>query len=287
MPRQHAYTVRIEDGREIGFGLLIRAADVYSVQFRGKDKNLIFRSTGETARPRAIPIAEGIIREHYAPKPATLKNVSWEDVSGQLQEHLKADNARPDTTHDYLDTINQVKKCAESPSLLTEALAQTWCNDYLTGTFTRKKAKDGEQVKEYKRSPRTLHARVRKLKAIWSKYLMKRLRLVNNNPWKNVDLPKLDAQPIRILSEQQVNNFFHWLETRWHGWELPTLFFELKAITACRLQDIASLKSSDLSIDGKHHKVQFSEGSTKARKARKARIAKLVLPSFRMIFSRS
>jgi hypothetical protein len=30
---------------------------------------------------------------------------------------------------------------------------------------------------------------------------------VDNNPWENVDLPKLDAQPIRTLSEKQVNDF--------------------------------------------------------------------------------
>jgi integrase len=99
---------------------------------------------------------------------------------------------------------------------------------------------------------------------------MKRLRLVDSNPWKNVDLPKLDAQPIRTLTEQQVNDFFDWLQARWHGWELPTLFFELKAITACRLQDIASLKTSDLTIDGKNHRVQFSGDTTKARKTRVA-----------------
>ncbi|MFO0801196.1 MAG: hypothetical protein U0804_27330, partial [Gemmataceae bacterium] len=128
---------------------------------------------------------------------------------------------------DYLDTLRQVRTAAVLPAAVSAGLAQQWCNGYLSGTFSRAK---GEGVQTYTRSPRTLHARVRKLRAIWGKYLVKRLRLAKENPWETVDLPKLDKLPVRTLTGDQVTTFFDWLAKRWHGWELPSLFFEVKAV---------------------------------------------------------
>jgi len=69
MGRRAAYQVRLEDGREIGFGLVIRdEVGTYSVQFRDIiGSKYVIRSTGQTARPRALATAERMIREHYGP----------------------------------------------------------------------------------------------------------------------------------------------------------------------------------------------------------------------------
>src|SRR5262249_44871422 len=153
---------------------------------------------------------------------------------------------------------------AVCPAAVTDGLAQQWCNKYLTTPYTRAKVKEAPAPtdptkpkrgrkpkpkaapKTYTRNPVTLHSRVRKLSAIWSKYLVKRLRVADSNPWETVDLPKLEDKPVRTLSAEQVDAFFNWLQTRWQGWELPSLFFEVKAVTGCRLGDLAALKSSDL-----------------------------------------
>jgi|GEM_PF-5873634 len=276
MGRKAAYTVKVHDGGEIGFGLVVRAGAVYSVQFKDLDGvKYIFRSTGETARPRALSQAERIIREHYAPPGAINRQSSWEEVSVKLREHLEADAARPATVNDYLDTMNQVKYAAVCPGALTTRLAQQWCNRYLTGTYRRGK---GDDAKEYKRSPCTLHARVRKLSAIWSKYLMRRLCVADENPWDGVDLPKLEDKPVRTLTPEQVDEFFEWLAARWKGWELPSLFFEVKAVTGCRLADLAAAKSSGLQtvIEGKEERHLISFDAL-VRKERKARVG--VLPA--------
>lgn len=266
MGRTAAYHVRLDDGKEVGFGLVVRdASATYSVQFRDLDgARYVIRSTGERSRPRAITAAERIIRDHYRPpEQSSTRRTTWEELLTQLEEHLRADGARPATISDYLDTIRQVRSAAVAPAALSAGLAQLWCNEYLTGTFTRTK-KPG--AKAYKRSPRTLHARVRKLRAMWGKYLVKRLRVAEDNPWDAVELPKLDALPIRTLTADQVTAFFDWLRNRWHGWELPTLFFETKAVTGCRMGDLCGVRSKDLR-DGK---LYFTAETTKGRRQRVA-----------------
>lgn len=272
MGRRAAYSVEVAGGRQVGYGLLVRAGDVYSVQFRDVDgTKFVIRSTGATARPTALKKAEQIIKEYYAPPDTIRRQADWDEVIPELREQLEADAARPATIKDYLDTIQQVRDAAVCPAALSAGIAQQWCNKYLTGTFTRAK---GEGAKQYKRSPVTLHARVRKLSAIWSKYLVKRLRVADANPWETVDLPKLEEKPVRTLTADQVDQFFAWLQTRWHGWELPSLFFELKAVTGCRLGDLAALRSADLATvkvgDEDQHVVAFAGATTKARKSRVA-----------------
>jgi len=265
MGRNAAYEVRLADGREIGFGLLQRAGSaVYSVQFPAPDgSGYVIRSTKEKSRPRAVSAAEGIVRDNYRPAESAASRMTWDELLVELDRHLGADGARPATIGDYMDTIQQARTAAELPSAVTTPAAQRWCNAYLSGTYTRKK---GEGAKTYTRSPRTLHARVRKLKAMWGKYVVKRLKIADSNPWKEVDLPKLDELPVRTLTAEQVTKFFAWIKERWLGWELPTLFWEVKAITGCRLGDLCSIPTWG-SQDGK---LVFEATTTKARRQRVA-----------------
>ncbi|MBX9581044.1 MAG: site-specific integrase [Gemmataceae bacterium] len=89
--------------------------------------------------------------------------------------------------------------------------------------------------------------------------------MADENPWETVDLPKLDRLPIRKLSGNQVTTFFGWLAKRWHGWELPTLFFEVKAVTGCRLGDLCSGKTGDLH---EKNRLVFTPAAAKGRKER-------------------
>jgi hypothetical protein len=92
--------------------------------------------------------------------------MTWEELLEGLPKHLAADGARDATLKDYLDTLRQVRTSAVLPAAVSAGLAQQWCNGYLSSTFSRAK---GEGARTYSRSPRTLHARVRKLRAIWGK----------------------------------------------------------------------------------------------------------------------
>ncbi|MBX9578740.1 MAG: hypothetical protein K2X87_00385 [Gemmataceae bacterium] len=265
MGRRAAYHVRLDDGREVGFGLVVRDdAGTYSVQFKDiAGGKYVIRSTGERSRPRAIAAAERVVREHYRPPEEAVRGMTWDELLADLPKHMEADGAREATVTDYRSAVRQARTAAVVPAAVTAGLAQQWCNQYLSGTFTRSPR---EGARAYHRSARTLHTRVRSLRAVWAKYLVKRLRVADENPWETVDLPKLDKVPVRTLTADQVTAFFGWLSKRWHGWELPTLFFEVKAVTGCRLGDLCGVKAADLR-DGK---LYFAADKAKARKQRVA-----------------
>jgi len=50
---------------------------------------------------------------------------------------MRADNARPGTVKDYLDTLRQYDPLPLPPPPFSAGLAQQWCNAYRTGTFSR------------------------------------------------------------------------------------------------------------------------------------------------------
>lgn len=118
MGRRAAYSVEVDGGHQVGYGLVVRAGDVYSVQFRDIDgAKFVIRSTSEVARPRALKKAEQIIKEHYAPPDTLRRQADWDEVIPELREQLEADAARPATIKDYLDTIAQVREAAVCPAV--------------------------------------------------------------------------------------------------------------------------------------------------------------------------
>ena len=265
MGRTAAYSVKLTDGREVGFGLIRRGkSKVYSVQFADPaGKGYVFRSTSQTARPAAIASAEAIVMEHYRPAREDLPVLTWDGVVAELKRHMQADDARPATIDDYLDTLRQVRHSAPFPADVSRESAQRWCNEYLTGTYRR--GNDAE-AQTYTRSPQTVHARIRKLKAIWGKYLIRRLKAVGHNPWAEIDLPRLNKSSIRTIAADVVQEFFAWVAARWQGWELPKLFWEVKAVTGCRLGDLAAL----LTVDLQPGMIVFQATNTKGRAHRVA-----------------
>ena len=89
MGRRAAYSVRVGD-LEVGFGLVVRDGVTYSAQFRdpADPKKYIFRSTGETARPRAIAKAEQIVREHHTPPAERIRQMDWDATAASLKAGL-------------------------------------------------------------------------------------------------------------------------------------------------------------------------------------------------------
>jgi integrase len=67
-----------------------------------------------------------------------------------------------------------------------------------------------------------------------------------------------------------VSAFFAWLAERFAAWDMPKWFFTVKAVTACRLQDICHLRSERLQ-DGR---LVFTADITKNRSERHALLPK-------------
>jgi hypothetical protein len=79
---------------------------------------------------------------------------------------------------------------------------------------------------------------------------------------------KVPWEPARAKLEEDVGDFFAWVEKRFPGWPMPRLFFSVKAVTDCRLEDVCSLRSDQLQ-DGR---LVFGADQTKNRSERYARL---------------
>lgn len=71
---------------------------------------------------------------------------------------------------------------------------------------------------------------------------------------------------VRYVRKGDISAFFAWLEECYPGWDMLRLFFSVKAVTACRLDDICSLHSDHLR-DGR---LVFTADITKNRSERYA-----------------
>jgi integrase len=76
----------------------------------------------------------------------------------------------------------------------------------------------------------------------------------------------LDRHEVKYVREGDVTHFFGWLDERFPGWRMPQMFFSVKALTACRLDDLCNLRSGQLQ-DGR---LVFAADQTKNRSERYA-----------------
>ncbi len=88
------------------------------------------------------------------------------------------------------------------------------------------------------------------------------------NPFEKVTAPEMDRHEVKYIRQTDVDGFFKWLRERYPRWDMPRLFFSVKAATACRLQDICCLRSDQLQ-DGR---LIFTADTTKNRSERYARL---------------
>jgi integrase len=89
---------------------------------------------------------------------------------------------------------------------------------------------------------------INRLSALWGKLRPKYVKL---NPWDLVERPPVTKKKPVVPTEQDVTDFYQWLEKRYPGWELPKLFAEVKALTSRRLQDLCQVQSWQLDVKAK------------------------------------
>jgi integrase len=65
-------------------------------------------------------------------------------------------------------------------------------------------------------------------------------------------------------SDDQVDEFFDWLAARFGDWDLPTVYFRVKAQTRCRVEDLCALPSAAVGGGA----ITFTAELVKGRKAR-------------------
>jgi integrase len=282
------HTVELADGRRVKFTVAHRSGEPhYFVYFRGLNGRRLERSTKEDSRKRAVEAAVQIIKEEYNPRPSG-EGVTWDEATAAMVRAMKANNNRPSTIEDYLDTIKILRRffpASRGPGDITPKLAKEFKAEYLDRKYTRRKPKPvpppaqpgqgkrrGPKPKPrpepvaHTRKPRTLEARIRKLRVIWGRWFIKESEYLKENPWEAVALPKLEKLSPRYLKAEEITAFFNWLSARWQGWRLPVLFFTVKSFLGNRILELCCLRSEQL----EEGRIVFPADKVKGRKERKA-----------------
>ncbi len=239
----------------------------YGVRFKGKDGRYIRVSTGQVKKIDAIDAAHRIIREHYEEVAPTSATVSWDIAKEKLRAAMTADNKRRKTISGYEETLGRLTAMfplAKGPADITDRMAEDFKRKYANSTFTRKPLQQGEQVPVYVRTTKSLDSRIRTLKAVFGWF--EHLRLVDENPFAKVTQPELDRHEVNYVKQEDLAEFLAWLDRRYPGWRMPHLFFTVKALTACRLEDICRLRSEQL----QEGRLVFAADQTKNRSERYA-----------------
>jgi site-specific recombinase XerD len=268
MAWQRNYSV-LKTGERVRYSFVQRGgSDVYRVRFKGRLGKLVEFSTGCTRKVDAIGEAHRLILEEYGQIAPAAERMPWEEARLRLKEAMLADGKRPRTVSEYLKSLKHLAAMfplAKGPADVSDRMAGDFKTKYANGRTVRKKnLKRGEQATAHKRRPQTLDSQLRMLKAAFTWF--RKLGLVEANPFEKVGLPELDRHEVKYVRQEEVGEFFGWLDERYPDWAMPRLFFSVKAATACRLEDVCSLRSDQLQ-DGR---LVFAADQTKNRSERYA-----------------
>jgi integrase len=256
LPMSRTFTVTLPDGRRVKCGLKKRNRDRYWVAvFVGPDGRRVERSTAEAKLTDAPDAAAALIRQEYAPSTLPPPAVTWAEVSALLEQHWRAGGLRPETIRRYLSNLSVLATTfpeTEGPADITPAHAID---------FKIKRKAAGT-------APITLATNIGQFRFIWKKWLIKECRLVRENPWAEVQLPKLDRRRPKVVSADQRQTFQDWLRECYPGWRLPHLFLEVKAYLGCRLGELAALEPGQLRAG----RVCFQADVSKGRRPRDCKL---------------
>lgn len=256
--------VTLKSGERIRYSFVERAdSKGYFVRFRSPDGRRLERATNAFKMVDAIEQAHRLIREEYQQIAPAAERMPWKVAKEKLEEGLKSDGKRPKTIKGYLETLDKLiatYPLAKGPADITDRVAADFKTKYANGIIAGKPKDETKRP----RSVKSLDSRIRTLKAVFGWF--KVFRLVDENPFEKVTAPELDRHEVKYVRESDIVEFFKWMNERFPGWEMPRLFFTVKAMTACRLEDICFLRSDQLE-DGR---LVFTADTTKNRSERYA-----------------
>jgi integrase len=257
MPRSYPMAVTI-DGQHIGFNLK-KPGDqpTYVVFYKSPDGRRQKRDTMLSSIEKAKQAAMAILTEVYGIRTRVADVISWDQATEQLKEKATSDGRRAPTVDYYCKLVRRIREFypeSKGPADITEEMAETWKKKFSSVLTRRNKLP----------SQHTVYSLIIGFSALWKTWFVEELGVCTSNPWQEVEPPKTDKVEVKIIEDETLTHFLEWLTERFSGWKLPLLFIETKAMTGCRLMDLASLESSQLR-DGR---IQFRPDQTKGRKGR-------------------
>jgi site-specific recombinase XerD len=241
----------------------------YLAYFRGSDHRRKEKSTKEANKRRATDAAITLINEEYAPKPIK-PNPSWDEAVKMMVRYMKADNLRPGTIGQYQYAANGLRKVFQEthgPASITPALAQTYKVLRL----------------EAKIAPRTVEGNLRNLSIVYGHWWRDTCKILAENPFANVEPPRHEKRPPRVIEPDELQQFVAWLSSKWDEWRLPELFLEIKNLTGCRIGELAKTPTTNL----KDGRLCFEATTTKGRKQRAVKLPHTIYDELRSLVGKN
>lgn len=244
------YFCDLPDGQRIPYTLQRRERDpFYLVCFRGPKRERKELSTKAANLKRAQMAAVAKIRLAYG--VVERRFVEWDEAIETLNSECETANLRPGTVEQYRIAIRNLRKVfpeSKGPADITPERA---------AEFKKRRTKDGK-------SKRTIAGNITNLNIVFGRWFRDKCKIVDANPFAEVEPPKLDKPAIRVIAANEDKAFRDWLAKRWPGWRLPLLFLDVKAAIGCRIGELAGLPAAGL----KDGRLVFEAADTKGRKQR-------------------
>lgn len=261
MGRRFKEFFEVPDHGKVGYTLTKRGK-FYVVRFIGPRGDYERISTGMREQGEARNEAERIVNRAYCPiqyqRPVHL---TWDELLQKLQSAMTVNGNRPTTYLGYEGAIRAIRAVLSDttgPLDIGPYEAQRFKDEFLSGGFTRGKGKDAAI---YKRSPVSFNSYLRSARSVWSKWLVRELKMGKDNPWLMVSYAKADKKRPEAPDENVLLEFFQFVKARYPNWDMPILFLQTKCFLGCRLMDLCSVSSAQLqngvvSIDPEHDKTR-------------------------------
>jgi len=260
MGRQAKYSFMLNDQKtRVGYSLKWRG-DMVRIQFPDPEAPEKHREVSTGCRTLSDAHLEGlkIVNRAYAGTiTPDSKNATWDEVLADLANSI---DLRPRSLEVYRSTVAIFRRiCTKSkgPGDVTVELAKWSRRQYQITGFTRS---EQEGAKVYPRSPKTVENFVRRLSGLWSH--LRTLGYVESNPWVSVSRPTVPKKSPFVPSDEDVAGFFRWVDTTFPGWELLRLFFEVKALSGCRLNDLCQVRSNQFDPIGRTLTIKAEQDKT-------------------------
>src|SRR5262249_3223726 len=193
MPRLYpnSHTFEGKDGRQqlVGFNVkLFGSYPTYCVFFRTPDGRRVRRDTNQTRMAQAVEAARLIIEKEDAPRILDPEKVTWDQAVERLKARPATSGHRATTLRYYLKLLPPVRKvfgATDGPVDISPGMAATWRDVMMSRPGRRKKLPSAHYVAGL----------IRGLSALWQKWFMDDLKILQGNPWQDVEPPKTDKLP--------------------------------------------------------------------------------------------
>jgi hypothetical protein len=213
MPHSYDHS-HVVNNQRVGFSIKHFAhIKAWVACFRAPDGRRLQRSTNETRKGAALEEAQRLIEREYVPPLPIAAKVTWRDAEERLRNRLQTSGNRPTTAGYYLKLLRLVKTEA-GPDDITPAVATAWRDRIMSTPGRRKKRPSAHYVASL----------LGGLSALWQKWFIQDLKILTENPWKDVEPPKTDKLSVKYATDDMIEQFYAWIAERFGDWPFPKLF---------------------------------------------------------------